>query len=280
MRFAMIVAGGRPWPAVCLPEGGFVDLAANGFRVWDLEGVAEGGEEMLREIKSVLKGRPPVVSQARLVAPLSRCEKIMCIGKNYADHCRELNSPLPDHPVLFAKYRNALAGPGEEIEMPSVSSQIDYEAELAVVIGRLAKNVSSEEAISFVFGYTCANDLTMRDAQAQDGQWTRAKSPDSFCPVGPVIVTADEIPDPQNLAISLALNGKTMQESNTSQMVFGVADLVSYLSRTMTLVPGDLILTGTPPGVGMGRKPQVFLKTGDRVCVEIQGLGRLENTMK
>jgi 2-keto-4-pentenoate hydratase/2-oxohepta-3-ene-1,7-dioic acid hydratase in catechol pathway len=164
--------------------------------------------------------------------------------------------------------------------MPSVSSQIDYEAELAVVIGRRAKSVSPDEALSFVFGYTCANDLTMRDAQAQDGQWTRAKSPDSFCPVGPVIVTADEIPDPQNLSIRLTLNGKTMQESNTSQMVFRVADLVSYLSRTMTLIPGDLILTGTPPGVGMGRKPPVFLKNGDLVCVEIQGLGRLENTMK
>ncbi|HUU26786.1 MAG TPA: fumarylacetoacetate hydrolase family protein [archaeon] len=280
MKLAMIEVNGSAHPAVVLDEERYIDLAPHGFGWRDLEQIIEGGEEVLREIKSIIRSEPPGTEPDRLLAPLTRPEKIMCIGKNYADHCREFGSPLPDRPVLFAKYRNALAGPGAQIELPSVSGKVDYEAELAVVIGRKCKNIGPKEALSAVFGYTCANDLTMRDAQAQDGQWTRAKSPDSFCPVGPVIVTADEISDPQNLSIRLTLNGKEMQNSNTGQMVFPVAELVSYLSATMTLVPGDLLLTGTPSGVGMGRKPAVFLKGGDLVSVEIEGLGRLENRMK
>jgi len=279
MRLAMIEVDGRVGPALALPQGGFVDLAARGLPWSDLEELIEAGDEGLREAANEAGAAGPVTGKARLLCPLSRPEKIMCIGKNYADHCRELGSPLPERPVLFAKYRNALAGPGAEIELPASSRMIDYEAELAVVIGARCKNISPEEALSFVFGYTCANDLTMRDAQKADGQWTRAKSPDSFCPVGPWIVTADEIAGPQDLPIRLTLNGELMQESNTRQMVFSVAKLVSYLSSTMTLKPGDLLLTGTPPGVGAGRDPQVFLKKGDRVSVELEGIGNLENTM-
>ena len=279
MRLAMIEVDGRVGPALVLPQGGFVDLAARGLPWSDLEELIEAGDEGLREAANEAGAGGPGTDKARLLCPLSRPEKIMCIGKNYADHCRELGSPLPERPVLFAKYRNALAGPGVEIELPASSRMIDFEAELAVVIGARCKNVSPEEALSFVFGYTCANDLTMRDAQKADGQWTRAKSPDSFCPVGPWIVTADEIADPQGLPIRLTLNGELMQESNTRQMVFSVAKLVSYLSSTMTLKPGDLLLTGTPPGVGAGRDPQVFLKKGDRVSVELEGIGNLENTM-
>jgi 2-keto-4-pentenoate hydratase/2-oxohepta-3-ene-1,7-dioic acid hydratase in catechol pathway len=279
MRVAMIELDGRVGPAVVLPEGGFVDLAGRGLPWRDVEELIEAGDEGLRDAESVAGSGGPGIDSARLLCPLSRPEKIMCIGKNYADHCRELGSALPEMPVLFAKYRNALAGPGEEIRLPSASKMVDYEAELAVVIGARCKDISPEEALSFVFGYTCANDLTMRDAQKADGQWTRAKSPDSFCPLGPWIVTADEIADPHRLSIRLTLNGKLMQESNTEQMVFGVAELVSYLSSTMTLQPGDLLLTGTPPGVGAGRDPQVFLKKGDRVSVELEGIGTLENRM-
>ncbi|MFH1068015.1 MAG: fumarylacetoacetate hydrolase family protein [Candidatus Glassbacteria bacterium] len=280
MRLAMIESGGRIHPAALRPDGSLVDLKAGGLTHYDdLEKYMEEGEPALREAAAAAAGRRRSVKDFRLLCPLVRPEKIMCIGRNYADHAKELGHDLPERPVLFAKYRNALAGPGESIPLPGVSRQVDYEAELAVVIGKVCKDVSEKEALDYVFGYTCANDLTMRDAQKEDGQWTRAKSPDKFCPLGPWIVTRDEIADPQDLVIRLELNGATMQESNTRQMVFGVAGLVSYLSATMTLRPGDLLLTGTPPGVGAGRDPQVFLKPGDRLCVEISGIGALENTI-
>lgn len=281
MRLAMIEVHGAAHPAVQTPDGGFVDLAAAGYGWTDLEEVITEGPTALERVREALeKHDPAAIAGTRLSKPLSRPEKIMCIGKNYADHCRELNSPLPERPVLFAKFANALAGPDEDIPMPAVSRMIDWEAELAVVIGRACRDVSEAAAMEFVFGYTAANDLTMRDAQKMDGQWVRAKSPDRFCPLGPVLVTRDEVPNPQDLDISLRVNGSPMQNSNTREMVFGVAELISYLSRTMTLRPGDVILTGTPPGVGAGREPQVFLDDGDRVTVEIEGIGRLENTMR
>ena len=283
MRLAMLEVEGRRFPVVESSGGGWVDLSARGLHCADLHQIIEAGEETLREAARIAsRERTHFVKGGRLLCPLSRPEKIMCIGKNYAEHARELGSGLPEKPVLFAKFPNTLAAPGQAVELPpqEVSRMIDYEAELAVVIGRRCKNVAREEALSKVFGYCCANDLTMRDAQKADGQWTRAKSPDAFCPLGPWIVTADEIADPQNLPIRLTLNGRVMQESNTAQMVFGVAELLSYLSSTMTLQPGDLLLTGTPPGVGAGREPQVFLGPGDRVAVEIEGLGKLENVMK
>jgi acylpyruvate hydrolase len=279
MRLAMIEVEGRVGPAVALQGGGFIGLASGGGDWQDIEEIIEQGSEALRRIEEIVTNHSSTVENARVLAPLSRPGKIMCIGKNYADHCRELGSPLPDRPILFAKYNNALTGPDTEVELPRESSKVDYEAELAVVIGSRVKRASPEQALSAVLGYTCANDLTMRDAQKAEGQWVRAKSPDSFCPLGPVIVTADELPDPQNLKISLTLNGQMMQDSNTSEMVFGVAELVSRLSESMTLEPGDLILTGTPPGVGAGREPQVFLQDGDLVAVEIEGLGVLKNRM-
>jgi 2-keto-4-pentenoate hydratase/2-oxohepta-3-ene-1,7-dioic acid hydratase in catechol pathway len=279
MRLAMIEVNGYGQPAVMTSGGRFVDLGAAGGRWRDLEEIIGQGEEARREIVKILKHNPPEAAAPRLLSPLTRPEKIMCIGKNYADHCRELGSALPERPVLFAKYRNALCGPGAEVPLPAVSTMVDYEAELAAVIGRRCRNVTAGEALSCVFGYTCANDLTLRDAQKQDGQWTRAKSPDMFCPLGPVLVTADEIPDPQDLAVRLTLNGRVMQDSNTREMVFGVAALVSYLSATMTLEPGDLLLTGTPAGGGAGRNPPVFLKSGDSLRVEIEQIGALETRM-
>jgi len=275
MKLAMIEVSGQARPAVVLEDEGCVDLVAGGGGWKDIKEIIEQGAEALSLIEGMVKNASAVVTGARLLAPLSRPEKIMCIGKNYADHCREMGSPPPERPVLFAKYRNAITGPDAEVELPEESSQVDYEAELAVVIGRRCKHLTPQEALSVVFGFSCANDLTMRDAQAAEGQWVRAKTPDSFCPLGPVIVTADEIPDPQNLKITLTLNSELMQDSNTGEMVFGVAELVSRLSASMTLEPGDLLLTGTPPGVGMGRDPQVFLKQGDILCVEIERIGEL-----
>ncbi len=280
MRFVMLETKPGPAPAVLLPDGSPALLApAGGWR--DLDELIREGDPALEAVRAALdsnslRGLPGV----RILKPLGRPEKIMCIGKNYRDHCREMNSPLPERPVLFAKYPNALAGPDEEIMLPEVSRMVDWEAELAAVIGRRCRNVPVESALECVFGYTCANDLTMRDAQKEDGQWVRAKSPDSFCPLGPAIVTSDEIPDPQRLDIRLTLNGDVMQSSNTREMVFGVAELISYLSRTMTLQPGDILLTGTPPGVGAGRDPQVFLRDGDRVVVELEGIGALANRMR
>ena len=299
MRFAMIERGEGAVPAVAMPGGGYLDLPASGLPWRDIEGIIEAGDEGLAAAREAVKraqgpvsagsgggaaeAQGPVIRDAKLLCPLSRPEKILCIGKNYSDHCRELGSPLPDRPVLFAKYRNTLSGPGGEVELPVVSGMIDYEAELAVVIGRRCKQVTPEGALRGIFGYACANDLTMRDAQTADGQWTRAKSPDGFCPLGPWIVTADEIPysgSTPDLGIRLLLNGEVMQDSRTSRMVFGVAELVSFLSQTMTLEPGDLLLTGTPPGVGMGRKPPVYLRSGDRTVVEIERVGSLETRMR
>ena len=185
---------------------------------------------------------------------------------------------VPQVPVLFPKYTNCLAAHEDEIVIPREVSQCDYEAELAVVIGRTAKKVSVESALDYVYGYTILNDVSARDLQLHEGQWTRGKTIDGFAPTGPWIVTADEISDPGRLDISLKLNGETMQSSNTKELIFNIPYLISFLSRTITLQPGDIISTGTPPGVGMGRKPPVWLKPGDVVEVTVEGIGTLRNT--
>jgi 2-keto-4-pentenoate hydratase/2-oxohepta-3-ene-1,7-dioic acid hydratase in catechol pathway len=196
---------------------------------------------------------------------------------NYRDHCEEQKKPLPDRPIIFAKFPSALVGHNEPIVKPPLTSQLDYEAELAVVIGKKGKNVPEEEALSCVAGYTIMNDVTARDIQFSDGQWVRGKTFDTFAPAGPYLVTKDEIPDPQDLTIRLTVNGEVRQNSTTSNMIFSVAFLVSYISRVCTLLPGDIISTGTPGGVGVFRKPPTFLKPGDMVSVEIEKLGTLTN---
>lgn len=214
-----------------------------------------------------------------LLAPVERPGKIIAIGLNYMDHCRETNTEPPKRPLIFTKFTTAITGPNTPIQWASaLTEQVDYEAELAVVIGKRARHVSEAEALDYVFGYTCANDVSARDLQFGDGQWIRGKSLDTFCPIGPVLVTKDEIPDPQALAIRCILNGEHVQESNTSEMIFGVAHLISFASQAFTLEPGDIILTGTPHGTGAFRNPKLFMKHGDRVAVEIDGIGRLENT--
>jgi 2-keto-4-pentenoate hydratase/2-oxohepta-3-ene-1,7-dioic acid hydratase in catechol pathway len=221
------------------------------------------------------------LAEARLHAPIAGPEKIIGIGLNYEDHAAETGADIPEKPIVFAKYPNTVIGPGETITIPPITEKADYEAELAVIIGRTARNVSESEALDHVFGYTNANDVSSRDLQfSEGGQWTRSKSIDTFCPLGPFIATTDEIEDPQDLSIRCILNGEVMQDGTTSKMIFSVAELVSFLSQGMTLVPGDVIVTGTPPGVGSARDPQVWLKDGDEVTIEIEGLGALTNPVE
>jgi 2-keto-4-pentenoate hydratase/2-oxohepta-3-ene-1,7-dioic acid hydratase in catechol pathway len=209
--------------------------------------------------------------------PIERPQKIVCVGLNYRDHAEEQGADLPERPLLFAKWPNTLIGPGEPIVIPSIAERVDYEAELGVVIGAHARGVSVENALEAVAGYICANDVTARDLQHGDGQWTRGKSLDTFCPVGPALVPAAEIADPQALGIRAILNGEVMQDSTTANMVFGVAEIIAFVSQAITLDPGDLILTGTPAGVGVFRDPPVLLQPGDEVTVEIDGVGTLTN---
>jgi 2-keto-4-pentenoate hydratase/2-oxohepta-3-ene-1,7-dioic acid hydratase in catechol pathway len=228
-------------------------------------------------------GRADAVKHAttgvKLVAPVHDPQKIICLGLNYRDHAAESGSPIPKEPILFSKYPTALIGHGDNIVLPPVSSEVDYEAELVIVVGKRGRNIPESQAPAYVAGYTVGHDVSARDWQLKkDGkQWMVGKTFDTFAPVGPVLVTADEVPDPHNLPIRLRLNGKTMQDSNTKQMIFSVGATLAYLSQVFTLEPGDLIFTGTPPGVGFARKPPVYLKGGDIVEVEIDGLGLLRN---
>lgn len=202
---------------------------------------------------------------------------VICVGLNYRSHAEEGGRELPKEPLIFAKWTNSLIGIGEPIILSGDSAEVDYEAELAVVIGRRCRHVSASEALDYVAGYTCLNDVSARDFQRTDKQWVRAKSQDTFGPMGPYLVTKEEIPDPQALTIRCLLNGEAMQDSNTSQMIFSVRELIAYASRGMTLEPGDVISTGTPHGVGFARKPPIFLKDGDHVVVEIERVGSLSN---
>ena len=209
--------------------------------------------------------------------PIDRPGKIICVGLNYRDHAEEQGVDLPTAPLLFAKWNNTLIGPGEPIVIPPIVTKTDYEAELGVVIGSQVNRVSAENALEAVAGYICVNDVSARDLQFADGQWSRGKSPDTYCPVGPHLVPREEISDPQNLAIRAILNGETMQDSTTANMVFGVAEIIAYVTQTITLEPGDLIATGTPAGVGAFRDPKVFMQPGDEITIEIEGLGSLTN---
>lgn len=226
-------------------------------------------------------GKPLPESGWRFLAPIPRPNKVIAIGLNYMDHCREQNTVPPEKPLIFAKLNSSVIGPGDVIEWdPTITNSVDYEAELAVVIGKEARLVTPENALSYVYGYTAANDVTARDLQKSDGQWTRAKGMDTFCPMGPFLVTADEIPDPQALAIRCMVNGEVRQDSSTAEMIFDVKTLISYVSRAFTLLPGDVILTGTPAGVGVWRKPPAVLHDRATVVVEVEKIGRLENVCR
>ena len=211
-----------------------------------------------------------------MAVPIPRPGKIVCVGLNYRDHAEEQGAALPEAPLLFAKFTTALIGPGDPIVIPPIVAKCDYEAELGVVVGATVKQVSKENALEAVAGYVVANDVSARDLQFGDGQWTRGKSPDTFCPVGP-LVPVENVPNPHALPIRALLNGEVVQDSTTANLVFGVDEVISYASQTATLEAGDLILTGTPAGVGIFRKPPRLLEPGDEITIEIDGVGSLTN---
>lgn len=243
-----------------------------------------GSSDQQAKLDQIVKNRYPNtetidLSELTVLAPVRGIEKVICIGTNYGDHAREMGGEPPEIPVVFNVFPSAIIGPGSEIRLPDISQQVDFEAELVVVIGKGGKNIPRATAMEHVFGYCCGNDVTARDWQKgkPGGQWLLGKTFDTFAPLGPFIATRDEIPNPQNLDIRLRLNGNVMQESNTRELIFSIDFLIFHLSRFVRLSPGDLIFTGTPSGVGAGRKPPVFLKPGDQLEVEINGLGVLTN---
>ena len=264
---------------VCITKKGIIPLHGLGFSGSMLE-LITAGKQKWDEINLLLEnaGEGKKLEQFKLAAPLSNPPKIVAIGLNYVDHAHESKMELPKSPLVFAKFRNSITGPNDPIEIPAaITKEVDYEVELGVVIGKTAKNVSKEEALDYVFGYTIINDVSARDIQFSDGQWVRGKSLDTFCPTGPVIVTADEISDPQNLELGCEVNGESLQHDNTKSMIFNVADIISKLSQSFTFEPGDMIATGTPSGVGFSREPPVYLKNGDTVSSWIKGIGELIN---
>jgi 2-keto-4-pentenoate hydratase/2-oxohepta-3-ene-1,7-dioic acid hydratase in catechol pathway len=268
-----VAAGGRWIPASELVPNGpatMAELLARGPAGLAALRSAARPEEILAH------GAP--TDDLELLAPVPHPGKIVAIGRNYRAHAEEEGVEPPDAPLIFAKWPTSVVGPGAEIRWdPDLTAQVDYEAELAVVIGRRARRVTVAEALDYVAGYTCLNDVSARDLQFGDGQWVRGKSLDTFCPMGPAVVTSDEIEDPQNLSICCTVGGERLQEANTSQMYFSVAEIVSHCSQAFTLEPGDVIATGTPSGVGVFRDPPRFLTSGDVVTVEIERIGRLEN---
>ena len=244
---------------------------------------AGDGKKMTGDIfgKFTVTNEPAQV--AKLLAPVVP-PLFFCIGLNYRQHAEETGAPLPPHPILFVKSPAALQNPGDPIELPTrlKSNEVDYECELAVVIGKTCKNVSKAKALDYVLGYTCANDVSARDWQKNGGggQWCRGKTFDTFAPLGPCLVTKDEIPNPNALAIKTIINGETLQNSNTADMIFDVPTLIEFLSGSTTLLAGTVILTGTPQGVGMARNPKRWLKPGDTVTIEIEKIGQLTNPVR
>jgi acylpyruvate hydrolase len=263
-----------PADSLAYLKGGRRSAAAAGAALqWVLEELESGssptgvwGEPLLHPLDEVV-----------LEPPLLHPRKIVCVGLNYRDHAQEQGAKIPKNPILFAKYDRSLVGHGADVELPSVTEQLDYEAELAAVIGRSGRHIPQAAAMDYVAGYAVINDITSRDVQLADRQWLRGKMGDSHAPFGPYLVTADEITDPGALGIRLWRNGEQLQDSSTSAMIFGIADLISFISASVTLDVGDVIATGTPSGVGFARKPPVFLEPDDVVRVEIDGLGALEN---
>ena len=262
---------GREKPAILDGNGAIRDLSA---MVEDLAGAALG-RESLNRIKALdLAALPMVQGAPRLGPPVGLVPKFLGIGLNYRDHAEETGMPIPEVPIVFAKASSCVSGPYDPVLAPKGFERMDYEVELAVVIGTRAKNVKEAGALDYVAGYCIGNDISERSLQkGGPGEWIKAKSYDTFGPLGPWLVTTDEVPDPQSLALTLDLNGTRMQTGSSSTMIFSGAALVSYISQYMTLMPGDVITTGTPPGVGMARKPRVFLKPGDEIRATISGLG-------
>jgi 2-keto-4-pentenoate hydratase/2-oxohepta-3-ene-1,7-dioic acid hydratase in catechol pathway len=247
----------------------------------DLLSVIAGGADALDRVDRWLYSPPGGdrhdLAATHFLAPIPRPPKIVCIGLNYRDHAAESNLPVPQTPTVFAKFSTSVIGPGQPIVLPRNSTQPDYEAEFAVVIGKEGRHIAEEDWLKHVFGYTIVNDVSARDFQMATSQWMIGKTFDTFCPMGPAVVTADEIADPHNLAISLSIGGETLQSSNTSNLIFNLPRIIAHLSSVFTLEPGDVIATGTPAGVGFARKPPRYLRAGDEVRIRIEGIGELVN---
>ncbi|UWQ08677.1 fumarylacetoacetate hydrolase family protein [Aliiroseovarius crassostreae] len=270
MKLLRYGPSGAEKPGLCDKDGQIRDLSGH---VKDITGAAlsDTGLAILADIDPATL---PIVTDTRIGAPVAHVGKIICIGLNYADHAAEAGMEVPPEPVVFSKATSAICGPNDQVELPRGSSKVDWEVELGVVIGTRAKYVAEDQALSHVAGFCVVNDISERGFQMERaGQWVKGKSHDTFAPIGPWLVTRDEVADPQALSMFLDLNGVRMQTGSTATMVYGVAHLVSYLSQFMTLEPGDIIATGTPPGVGMGQRPPTYLREGDKMVLGVEGLG-------
>jgi len=280
MKLIRFGARGEEKPGLQLEDGSWID--ASGFGMdWDSEFFADPAQ--LERLKSWLDeneaSAPRVSSETRLGSAVARPGKLICIGLNFSDHAEEAGMPIPEEPIVFFKATSAIVGPNDPVAIPRDSEKTDWEVELAFVVGKKASYVTEDEALEYVAGYVLHNDYSEREFQLErGGQWVKGKSCDTFAPLGPFVATSDEIADPENLGMWLKVNGETKQDGNSSKLIFGIAHLVSYLSRFMTLEPGDVVSTGTPPGVGMGFNPPQFMKKGDVVELGIEGLGSSSQT--
>lgn len=279
MRFVTFSRAGAEAEPGLVRGGEVIGLSGAGFS--DMLSVIRGGTAALTKIEAWCS-RPPASASAsldsvRLLAPIPRPPKLICVGLNYRDHAEESKMPIPTVPTIFCKFQTAIVGPGANIVLPRASAKPDYEAEFAFVIGKGGRHVAADAWRDHIFGYTILNDVSARDFQMATTQWLMGKTFDTFAPMGPYLTSADEIADPHQLDISLTLNGQAMQSSNTSNLIFRVPELVAFLSSVFTLEPGDVVSTGTPGGVGFARKPPVYLKPGDEVVIRIEGLGELRN---
>lgn len=284
MKLLTFIAHNEVRPGVLVGDQ-VIDLKAAGLPVdetGDLLRIVRGGDAMLERVREAINSatrRAFDLEEVTLTAPLLNPSKIIAVGLNYIDHCKEANLPVPQEPVLFTKWPNSITGPYDELSWPEgVTREVDYEVELGVVIGRRGRNIKEADALDYVCGYTVVNDVSARDLQfANAKQWDRGKSLDTFCPWGPWIVTRDEINDPHNLDVRTVLNGREMQKSNTKNLIFNIRQIIAYASQGTTLLPGDLIPTGTPFGVGFSRTPPVFLQHGDVCECEVEHVGKISN---
>ena len=265
---------GKPRPGVLVGEDQVGDLGALGFA--SLASVIEGGSAALTRVAGARLALTPL-SEVKLLAPVPRPNKLICVGLNYRDHAAETGAVIPDVPTIFNKFPTAIIGPGEPIVLPKVSTSPDYEAEFAFVIGRGGRHIAEADWRNHVFGYTIVNDVSARDYQRATTQWLMGKTFDTFAPMGPWIVSQEEISDPHNLSVRMVINGETLQNGNTSQLIFNIPRLIAFLSSVFTLEPGDVVSTGTPAGVGAARKPPRWLLPGDDVAVQVEGIGELRN---
>ena len=274
MRLATVLLNGTPTPGLLSPD----DTAVFPLSAYaDTVAFIAAGPQAWASAAADSTVPSSFVPFDQVLAPIARPPKFLCIGLNYRDHAIESNMALPQTPVVFTKFSNCIVGPGAIVILPKASTQPDYEAELAIVIGVGGRNIPAADWRDHVFGYTIINDVSARDIQMATSQWSLGKSFDTFCPMGPAIVTLDELGDPHKLAIKLEINGEYLQDSNTDELVFKTGDLIAYLSSIMTLTPGDIISTGTPAGVGLGRTPKRWLQPGETMTVEIEKIGKLTN---